>query len=140
MNSTIELHGAQTGNSVRAAIALEEAGLTYTPRLVDLSSGAHQGADHLALNPLGKVPVLVEKQEAERRSSLRNRTRSFCMPLERPLVDCCLTMIVTRRSSLNAFSSLSLTLSPSATRHSLFVPPLPRKRKRSLQIECSPRS
>jgi GSH-dependent disulfide-bond oxidoreductase len=65
MNSTIELHGAQTGNSIRAAIALEEAGLSYTPKLVDLASGAHQGVDHLALNPLGKVPVLVEKQEGQ---------------------------------------------------------------------------
>lgn len=65
MNSTIELHGTQTGNSIRAAIALEEASLLYTPKLVDLSSGAHQGVDHLALNPLGKVPVLVEKQEGQ---------------------------------------------------------------------------
>jgi GSH-dependent disulfide-bond oxidoreductase len=30
---------------------------------VDLSSGAQQGVDHLALNPAGKVPVLVEKEE-----------------------------------------------------------------------------
>ena len=65
MNSTIELHGARTGNSIRAAIALEEANLSYTPKLVDLSGAAHQGVDHLALNPLGKVPVLVEKQEGQ---------------------------------------------------------------------------
>jgi GST-like protein len=63
MKTTLELYGAQTGNCIRAAIALEEAGLSYTPKLVDLSSGAHQGVDHLALNPLGKVPVLVEKEE-----------------------------------------------------------------------------
>jgi GSH-dependent disulfide-bond oxidoreductase len=63
MKATLELYGAQTGNCIRAAIALEEAGLSYTPKLVDLSSGAHQGVDHLALNPLGKVPVLVEKEE-----------------------------------------------------------------------------
>ena len=63
MKSTLELYGAQTGNCIRAAIALEEAGLSYTPKLVDLSSGAHQGVDYLALNPLGKVPVLVEKRE-----------------------------------------------------------------------------
>lgn len=62
MNTTLELYGAQTGNCIRAAIALEEAGLSYTPRLVDLSSGAHKSADHLALNPAGKVPVLVEKE------------------------------------------------------------------------------
>jgi GSH-dependent disulfide-bond oxidoreductase len=63
MKTTLELYGAQTGNCIRAAIALEEAGLSYTPKLVDLSSGAHQSLDHLALNPLGKVPVLVEKEE-----------------------------------------------------------------------------
>ena len=63
MKTTLELYGAQTGNCIRAAIALEEAGLSYTPKLVDLSNGAHQGIDHLALNPLGKLPVLVEKQD-----------------------------------------------------------------------------
>jgi GST-like protein len=41
MKTTLELYGAQTGNCIRAAIALEEAGLSYTPKLVDLSSGAH---------------------------------------------------------------------------------------------------
>jgi GSH-dependent disulfide-bond oxidoreductase len=60
MKTTLQLYGAQTGNCIRAAIALEETGLSYTPRLVDLSSGAHKGVDHLALNPAGKVPVLVE--------------------------------------------------------------------------------
>jgi GSH-dependent disulfide-bond oxidoreductase len=63
MKTTIELYGAQTGNCIRAAIALEEAGLSYTPKFVDLSSGAQQGVDHLALNPAGKVPVFVEKEE-----------------------------------------------------------------------------
>ena len=63
MTTTLELYGAQTGNCIRAAIALEEAGLSYTPRLVDLAGGEHRGADHLALNPAGKVPVLVEKEE-----------------------------------------------------------------------------
>ena len=65
MKMTLKLYGAQTGNCIRAAIALEEAGLSYTPKFVDLSSGAHQGVDHLALNPLGKVPVLVEEGEGQ---------------------------------------------------------------------------
>jgi GST-like protein len=63
MTTTLELYGAQTGNCIRAAIALEEAGLSYTPRLVDLAGGEHAGSAHLALNPAGKVPVLVEKEE-----------------------------------------------------------------------------
>jgi len=65
MNTLLELHGAPTGNCIRAAIALEEAGLAYTVRLVDLSKGQHQGADHLALNSAGKVPVLVERKGDE---------------------------------------------------------------------------
>ena len=65
MKTTFELYGAQTGNCIRAAIALEEAGLPYTPRLMDLAGGEHTGADHLALNPAGKVPVLVEKEEGQ---------------------------------------------------------------------------
>jgi len=63
MKTTLKLYGAQTGNCIRAAIALEEAGLAYTSKLVDLSHGEHTGFDHLALNPAGKVPVLVEKEE-----------------------------------------------------------------------------
>lgn len=65
MNAILELHGAPTGNCIRAAIALEEAGLAYRVRLVDLSKGQHKGADHLSLNSAGKVPVLVERKGDE---------------------------------------------------------------------------
>ena len=65
MNALLELHGAPTGNCIRAAIALEEAGLAYTVRLVDLSKGQQTGADHRSLNPAGKVPVLVERKGDE---------------------------------------------------------------------------
>ncbi|BCZ83590.1 thiol:disulfide oxidoreductase [Paraburkholderia terrae] len=64
MNTTYELYGAPTGNCIRAAIALEEAGLPYTVRSVDLANGEHRSAAYLALNPAGKVPVLVERQES----------------------------------------------------------------------------
>ena len=63
MNTTYELYGAPTGNCIRAAIALEEAGLPYTVRSVDLANGKHRSAAYLALNPAGKVPVLVESKE-----------------------------------------------------------------------------
>jgi GST-like protein len=65
MNALLELHGAPTGNCIRAAIALEEAELTYTVRRVNLSQGEHKAGDHLALNPAGKVPVLVERRGDE---------------------------------------------------------------------------
>jgi GST-like protein len=55
----LELHGARTGNCLRAAIGLEEAGLAYRVQRVNLSGGALRSPAHLALNPAGKVPVLV---------------------------------------------------------------------------------
>jgi GST-like protein len=55
----IVLHGARTNNSFRAAIALEEAGLQYSVRRVDMRNGEHKGAPFLAINPAGQVPVLA---------------------------------------------------------------------------------
>jgi GST-like protein len=57
----LELHGAKTGNCLRAAIGLSEAGLLYKTRHVDLSRGEQRDQSHLALNPAGKVPVLVAR-------------------------------------------------------------------------------
>jgi GST-like protein len=57
----LELHGAKTGNCLRAAIGLSEAGLQYQIRHVDLGRGEQRGERHLALNPAGKVPVLVAR-------------------------------------------------------------------------------
>lgn len=39
---------------------LEELGLPYELRHVELSKGEQKGAEHRALNPMGKVPVLVD--------------------------------------------------------------------------------
>jgi GSH-dependent disulfide-bond oxidoreductase len=57
----LELHGAKTGNCLRAAIALSEAGLPYKIRHVDLGRGKQRDEAHLALHPAGKVPVLVAR-------------------------------------------------------------------------------
>jgi Glutathione S-transferase, N-terminal domain len=56
----IELFGDATGNSTRAAIALEEFSLTYEPRKVTLARGEHRAAEYLRLNPTGRVPTLVD--------------------------------------------------------------------------------
>ncbi|MDB5976200.1 MAG: Glutathione S-transferase [Nevskia sp.] len=58
------LYGAKTGNCLRAAIGLEEAGLPYEIRRVNLQFGEQRGPDFLALNPAGKVPVLVGRAAA----------------------------------------------------------------------------
>lgn len=47
-----------TANGQRASIALEECGLDYQTRTVDLLSGEHRGEEMLALNPFGRMPVL----------------------------------------------------------------------------------
>ncbi|QWT21381.1 glutathione S-transferase family protein [Bacillus sp. NP157] len=57
--TTFDLHGARTGNSLRAAIALAESGLPFKAVPVDLRRGEHRSNAFAALNPLGKVPVLV---------------------------------------------------------------------------------
>lgn len=56
----IELHGAPTGNCLRVSVALEEAAIPYRVRRVDLRHGEHLLPAHLALNPDGKVPTIVD--------------------------------------------------------------------------------
>jgi GST-like protein len=56
----IELFGDATGNSARAAIALEESGLAYEPRKVTLARGEHRAAEYLQINPTGRVPTLID--------------------------------------------------------------------------------
>jgi GST-like protein len=56
----IELFGDATGNSTRAAIALEESGLKYEPRKVALAHGEHRAAEYLQLNATGRVPTLID--------------------------------------------------------------------------------
>ncbi|WP_213939195.1 glutathione S-transferase family protein [Pseudomonas sp. dw_612] len=60
MPQMIELYGAPTGNCLRAAIALAEAGIPFVVRPVNLREGKHSEPDFLALNPAGKVPTLVD--------------------------------------------------------------------------------
>ena len=61
--STASLHlfTADTPNGQKIPIALEELGLAYTLTLVDLNKGEQKTADFLALNPNGKIPVLIDR-------------------------------------------------------------------------------
>ncbi|SMF89694.1 glutathione S-transferase [Azospirillum oryzae] len=56
----IELYAFATPNSVKVPIALEEIGLSYDLKPVNIRQGEQKAADFLALNPNGKVPVLVD--------------------------------------------------------------------------------
>ncbi|MBP1852866.1 glutathione S-transferase family protein [Rhizobium halophytocola] len=56
----IDIYAFATPNSVKVTIALEELGLAYTLKPVDIRKGEQKDAAYLALNPNGKVPVLVD--------------------------------------------------------------------------------
>lgn len=46
--------------SMRCRWTLRELGLDYDKRQVDLAAGAHRSPEFLRLNPMGRVPVLVD--------------------------------------------------------------------------------
>ena len=56
----IALYGMGSPNVVKVYIALEEMGLPYEVKPVDVFSGAQFDADFLKLNPNAKVPVIVD--------------------------------------------------------------------------------
>lgn len=56
----IELYSANTPNGLKVPIALEELGVEYRLIKVDLSKGEQKRPEFLALNPNGRIPVLVD--------------------------------------------------------------------------------
>ena len=58
---TIKLHCfGESGNSYKAALALEMAGLDWEPVFVDFFGGQARTPEWRAENPMGEVPLLVE--------------------------------------------------------------------------------
>ena len=58
----MQLYWAPKSRSVRIVWLLEEIGEPYERVLVDIRSGLQTDPEFLALNPMGKVPVLVDGQ------------------------------------------------------------------------------
>lgn len=56
----IELYSANTPNGLKVPITLEELGVEYRLIKVDLSKGEQKRPAFLALNPNGRIPVLVD--------------------------------------------------------------------------------
>lgn len=59
----IDLYTAATPNGWKATITLEELGLDYTAHAVDLTKGEQHRPAFVALNPNGRIPVLVDRGE-----------------------------------------------------------------------------
>lgn len=60
----LDVYAFATPNSVKVTIALEELDLPYTLHGVNVRKGEQKTPEFLALNPNGKVPVLVETEQA----------------------------------------------------------------------------
>jgi len=56
----IELHAFDTPNGRKISVALEEMGLSYTIRIVDISKGEQFRPDFLAISPNAKIPAIVD--------------------------------------------------------------------------------
>jgi GST-like protein len=56
----IELYTAPTPNGFKASIALEELGLPYEVKVVDLRRGAQFEPDYLRISPNNKIPAIVD--------------------------------------------------------------------------------
>ena len=59
----IDLYTAATPNGHKVSIALEELGLPYSLRVLDLSANEQKEPWFLAINPNGRIPVIVDHDE-----------------------------------------------------------------------------
>ena len=57
---TITLYHHPFSRAANVVWMLEEVGVPYELRFVDIMKGAHKAPDIVALNPMGKLPVLTE--------------------------------------------------------------------------------
>jgi len=57
----IDLYTAATPNGYKISIALEEMGLDYDVHHIDLMGGQQKDPEFLALNPNGRIPAIVDR-------------------------------------------------------------------------------
>lgn len=60
----IDLHTTPTANGFKASIMLEETGLPYRVVNYNLVAGDHMKPEYLAMNPVGRVPAIVDHDVA----------------------------------------------------------------------------
>lgn len=61
----IDLYTANTPNGIKISIALEELGLPYKAHAIDLGSGAQKEPWFLKINPNGRIPAIVDREEGD---------------------------------------------------------------------------
>jgi len=94
MNATIDLYYWPTPNGWKITIALEEMGLPYDLRLVDIGKGQQFAPDFLAISPNNRMPAIVDPEGPDGApvaifesgailQYLARKTGQFCGPDER---------------------------------------------------------
>jgi glutathione S-transferase/GST-like protein len=58
----IDLYTAATPNGHKVSIALEELGLPYTLKVIDLTAGEQRTPVFLAINPNGRIPAIIDHE------------------------------------------------------------------------------
>jgi GST-like protein len=56
----IDLYTAATPNGWKASVTLEELGLDYQVKALNLGAGDQKKAEYLAINPNGRIPAIVD--------------------------------------------------------------------------------
>ena len=59
----IDLYTAPTPNGWKASIALEELAIPYEVHVVNLMAGEQKTPEYLKLNPNGRIPTIVDREE-----------------------------------------------------------------------------
>ncbi len=63
--TVIDLYTAATPNGWKVSIALEELGLAYAVKELDLAAGDQKAPAYLAINPNGRIPAIVDRSEGD---------------------------------------------------------------------------
>jgi GST-like protein len=58
----LELYSWDTSNGRKVAIMLEEIGLSYQYRPIDITQGDQHKAEFLTINPNGKIPAIIDPE------------------------------------------------------------------------------
>src|SRR5438874_12090220 len=58
----MELYTAATGNGQRAAIAVNECGVSCKIHVLNLGQGDQKAADYLKINPTARIPTLIDPE------------------------------------------------------------------------------
>ena len=61
----IDLYTASTPNGWKASVTLEELDLPYEVHEIKLSEGGQKTESFLAMNPNGRIPVIVDREEGD---------------------------------------------------------------------------